>query len=164
MNAFPTSLVAPELSAEKVTEALKSNYTKYFLASASSTSGSNSSSSLGDDYLDIVLDNLDSRFAYMESVMHDLGVAIPDQVLSTLTTINDVQNYYLTKVVAIQFNEKLPDAIYLDPNDFEGMNITIVDVAQERREKRAKWKSLLKEAKQAQVINKQATTSQKALN
>ncbi|ANB11360.1 hypothetical protein AWJ20_4166 [Sugiyamaella lignohabitans] len=153
VNAWPLKATAPELQETQVTEALQNAYNKHF------TSSNDTSAS----YLDQSLDDLNLRFSYTKEVSRELSVIIPDAVLSKVQTIGDVYEYLTTKVAGRRYDENQPEAIYLDPKEFEGLNITIRDAISEKRNKKLRFKEALAGARNAEKA-RQEELLQKALN
>lgn len=92
--------------------------------------------------------NLSQRLDAIKKISAELKLAIPDTVLSRATSQESVTEYLQS--VARPFDEKIPDAIYLNPEDFVGTNITISDPVAESKERRKRYKQLLRDAKVAQ--------------
>ena len=94
------------------------------------------------------LSNLSQRFQAIKSLSESLNLAIPDSVLSKVESTQDAVEYL--KSVARPYNEKTPDAVYLNAEDFKDTNITISDPAAERKARRKHYKSLVRQARQAE--------------
>lgn len=140
-SPWPIKLVAPELTSEAVMNALETNYAKIVEPKLTEKPA---------DWKSAKLDDLQLRFDFSKAVIAELQVSIPDRVLSQLSTIGDIHDYYLDQVVGRIFNEKLPDAVYFNNEDFEGTNVTFVDADKEKKESKLRWKRLVQEAKEQQ--------------
>jgi hypothetical protein len=138
VNPWPVRTVAPNLTLEKVEEALRNAYETVIGGKADANIG------------EISLLNLRTRFDFIKHVNKVLKVAIPDVEISKMSSIADVGQYYTKRVINREFNEWEPEAIYLKPEDFEGYNVTIVDAQAERAKIRDKRKSLLQAARKAE--------------
>lgn len=140
-NPWPTKLNNSELSIEQVENALLKNYTEIIQPTLNTSV---------EDWMKTELNDLKLRFDYTKAVISQLNVSIPDRVLSEMNQISDLYDYYVDNVVGKIVNEKLPDAIYFDPNEFEGTNITFVDADKEKKDSKQRWKNLVKQAKDKQ--------------
>lgn len=140
-NPWPIKLVAPELTTEAVVNALETNYAKIVEPKLTKKPT---------DWKSAKLDDLQLRFDFSKAVIAELQVSIPDRVLSQMSTIGDIHNYYLDQVVGRIFDEKLPDAVHFNNEDFEGTNITFVDADKEKKESKLRWRRLVQEAKEQQ--------------
>lgn len=95
--------------------------------------------------------NLQTRFAAVKSVSKALNVGIPDHVLTSMRSVDDLKSYL--KSIACPYDERQPDAIYLRKEDFVGTNITLVDVVADRRSRKARYEEMLKKARELQQEN-----------
>ena len=135
VNAWPMKATLPELDAAAVEQVMKEVFTKMV--------GEGSS----DGFLLTPLTDLNMRFQYTKSLSRELGVLIPDTVLSNIENVGDIKTFLLNKVAGKQFDENAPDAIYLDSEEFEGLNITIRDSMAERQARKENYKKLLRRAR-----------------
>lgn len=92
--------------------------------------------------------DLNARFEAFKQISKSLGVAIPDRVLTTCDSPELLKAYLQS--VSREYDEKQPDAIYLDRKEFQGLNITIEPTPKERRAVIKKTKQLIREAQKAQ--------------
>ncbi|KAG7846887.1 hypothetical protein KL941_002680 [Ogataea angusta] len=101
--------------------------------------------------LDLKLDDLALRFKLLKDVQIKFGTSIPDIKLSQLDSFDKIERYLLGKLdpKSQLFNEKVPDAVHLDPKEFEGTNITVGDYVFESQ-KRKEIKKLHRKAKKAE--------------
>ncbi|KAG7927175.1 hypothetical protein KL925_002546 [Ogataea polymorpha] len=100
---------------------------------------------------DLKLDDLALRFKLLKEVQIKFGTSIPDIKLSQLDSFDKIERYLLDKLdpKSQLFNEKLPDAVYLDPKEFEGTNITVGEYVFESQ-KRKEIRNLYQKAKNAE--------------
>ncbi|KAG7767647.1 hypothetical protein KL931_003460 [Ogataea haglerorum] len=100
---------------------------------------------------DIKLDDLALRFKILKDVQIKFGTSIPDIKLSQLDSFDKIERYLVAKLdpKSQLFNEKVPDAVHLDPKDFEGTNITVGEYVFESQ-KRKEVKKLYRKAKKAE--------------
>lgn len=129
-KAFPIAKHNAELTIEEVESVLGSSYKQVY---------GSEGQDLGQD--------LNKRFAYLKAVMQGLNTAIPEKYIIQFGSVEDVRTYFAGKVVGIEFNEKEPEAIYLNPEDFKGTNITLVDVVKSKKERKQKWDDLINQAR-----------------
>lgn len=81
------------------------------------------------------LREISTRFRVAKQFQELVGWVLPDRVLTTVTSTAALAQAYVAEVRVR--NEKLPDAIYLDPKEFEGTNVRIAGVV---RKGAAKWR------------------------
>lgn len=143
VGAFPTGQVNAELTAEAVEAAVGKAYAEVVLG------GDSSADSLPADWQAAEVADLTTRMRFLSHIQLALRTAIPDPQLALLASPAAVHAYFATKVVGRRYNEKEPDAIYLDPKDFEGTNIRIVDAPLSKRQQEAKWQALVEDARKA---------------
>ncbi|PRT56819.1 hypothetical protein B9G98_04439 [Wickerhamiella sorbophila] len=105
-------------------------------------------SAVSSAFAGVEFSNISQRFEAVKKLSQELQIAIPDAVLSRTTSKEYITGYL--ESVARPFDEKMPDAIYLNPEDFQGTNITISDPVAERKERRRRYAQLLQDAKRAQ--------------
>ncbi|KAG7797064.1 hypothetical protein KL929_002770 [Ogataea haglerorum] len=100
---------------------------------------------------DIKLDDLALRFKILKDVQIKFGTSIPDIKLSQLDSFDKIERYLVAKLdpKSQLFNEKVPDAVHLDPKEFEGTNITVGEYVFESQ-KRKEVKKLYRKAKKAE--------------
>lgn len=91
--------------------------------------------------------SIDEKFSFVKNIGKELRVSIPDPVVSRLNSVAEFQAYLCENVVDREFDERQPDAIYLDAKDFEGTNISIKDAITERYNKKQKFRDALRQAK-----------------
>lgn len=137
MNAWPVKQVAPKLTEQRIENALLDAYKTVFGGSGDQS-----------DFKNTPLNDLQLRFEYTKQVAKFMKCSIPDAVISRLGTINDIHNYYTYKVKGVHVNEKEPDALYLNKNEFPS-NVSIVDTVEDKRRQKKIWKNTLSKAKQA---------------
>lgn len=110
----------------------------------------------GEQWLsDIVFDDIKTRFLVFKQIQRELDIQIPDPELSRIGSAEMLFEYFLDKVHGVKrFNPKEPNAIYLDPQEFIGTNITLknggLSDAEVRKLKKQRWRELVKEAKSKQ--------------
>lgn len=92
------------------------------------------------DFADIT-----SRFQAVKQVTESLRIAVPDPVISTLSSADEFRTHLLRS--ARVYDERQPDAIYLSPEDYLGTNIVISDPTAERKAMRQKKHELLRKAR-----------------
>lgn len=97
---------------------------------------------------DLDFRNIEARFAAVKSISEQLSLAIPDAVFTKLNSTADLENHLHKS--AVPFDERQPDAVYLNPEDFVGLNITLSDPVAERRSRKRRTHEVIKEAKAAQ--------------
>lgn len=102
----------------------------------------------GSDLMAASLQDLTTRFNFIKEITPRLNVSIPDAVLTKATNVGDIFNYLEANVVGREFDEKQPDAVYLNPDEFEGLNVTFVDHGAESAKQAKKFKKLLDKAEE----------------
>lgn len=146
VNAFPIHQVNPEVTQQEVDVALYNAYSEVVLKNPSSADNI----TIPAEWVNTEITDLTVRLQFLKHIMKALNTAIADNKLVDLSSINALQGYFSTKAIGRKFNEKEPDAIYLDPNDFKGTNITILDAPISKKERLAKWQQLVEEARKAE--------------
>lgn len=124
-SAFPTNMYRSELTADSIAEAVAKAFPEG----------------------DASVVDISKRFAGIKDLTKHLKVAIPDSVFSSVRTVNDIKDHL--RSVSRKFDEKRPDAVYLDAKDFVGTNITISDPVVERRSRKQRYQELLNAARKA---------------
>lgn len=124
-SAWPTNLYRSELTADNIEHALQAAFPE-------------GDASVADIF---------KRFAGIKEITKTLNIAIPDSEFSSFKTVNNVKEHLLS--VSRKYDERQPDAVYLDAKDFVGTNITLSDPVMERRSRKERYQKLLKEARKA---------------
>lgn len=93
------------------------------------------------------LGSIQQKFDSFKAVSQKLKIAIPDPVLTQVNTISELKDYLIEHSRA--FDERQPDAIYLDQKDFIGTNVTIEDPVAERKAEKKRLNELVSKARQA---------------
>lgn len=101
---------------------------------------------------DITLNDLQKRFELIKQIQLDFGVKISDYELTTLNSLTKVEKYLNKKLLnPTRFNEKEPNAIYLDEDAFKGTNVSIKSYVSEAL-KEKKFNALLRQAKKLEKL------------
>lgn len=153
VNPWPLRYNNAKLSSEEVDSALKTAFQSVFQKDGADEA-TLASHSLAD---------LNLRFKFVKEVSRILDIAIPDKVLSTSITIGGIKQYLHDNVVGVQFDEKNPEAIYLDPKNYQGLNISFYDKKAEISKQKQRFTEAYQQAKQAE-IQRQREALEKALN
>ncbi|VVT54033.1 uncharacterized protein SAPINGB_P003873 [Magnusiomyces paraingens] len=141
-EAFPINTVAPTLDLAQVATAIR-------VAAGINTDTNNDSIEW---MKSVSLLDFGTRLDFTKRVARELGVAIPDSRLAEIVDAHDLYNYFETFVAGVHFNPKEPDAIYLDPKDYEGTNITILPKPLSKGEQKKKWGRLVAQARKARDV------------
>lgn len=146
-NAFPINTVSPDVDLELV----KSTIFRLSRPTKADAAAENAAAPEGEEWMKkIDLFDFHTRFLFVKSVSKALNIAVPDNQLGTLVDAHALYKYFSTKVAGHKYDPKRPDAIYLDPKEFEGTNITIVKKELSKGQEEKKWKQLVEKAKQAE--------------
>ncbi|CDK28613.1 unnamed protein product [Kuraishia capsulata CBS 1993] len=100
---------------------------------------------------DGALSDLSKRFTFLKQVQLEFGVAISDIKLTQLNNLHLVEDFVVSNLLGpkSRFNERFPNAIYLDPKEFEGTNISVTKFVG-AKEKQKKFEKLVEQAKLAE--------------
>lgn len=156
VNPWPLKYNNARLTSQEVDSALKTAFQSTF-------NGSEAQAADGADLASYSLSDLNLRFQFAKEVSRVLDIAIPDKVLSTSITIGKIKQYLDDKVVGVQFDEKNPEAIYLDPKNYQGLNITFYDKKADISKQKQRFTEAYQKARQAEV-ERQREVLEKALN
>lgn len=91
--------------------------------------------------------SIKQKFESFKSVSEQLKIAIPDPVLNSVKSVAELRDYLIDH--SRPFDERQPDALYLDPKDFVGTNIIIEDPVAERKLEKKRMNELVAKARQA---------------
>jgi RNase H-fold protein (predicted Holliday junction resolvase) len=142
VEAFPISQVNSELTGEQVQAALVKAYNEINAAAVESIS---------EEIASKTFEDFNARLQFLKSVEKTLKTAVSDSKIIELDSIQAIANHFNNFVIGRQFNEKEPDAIYLNPEDFKGTNITLVDESLSTKKAKSKtWDRLVEQARKAQ--------------
>lgn len=147
VKGFPIKAVNPQVTGPQVDAALYQAYAEVVLGQKPDGAVD---SSIPAEWVNAEISDLSTRLEVLKHVMVSLNTAIPDSKLVELSTLGALQTYFSTKVIGRQFNDKEPDAIYLNPADFEGTNITVLDAPLSKKATRAKWQKLVDDARKVE--------------
>lgn len=147
-GAFPISSISPDVSLE----AVKSTIYNISQNNATPENTPNSSSiPEGTEWMkQIDLLDFNTRFQFVKAVSRALNIAVPDSQLANIVNAEALYTYFSTQVAGYHYDPKRPDAIYLNPEEFEGTNITILPKPLSPKQREEKWQHLVEEAKNAE--------------
>lgn len=144
-NAFPINTVSPAVDLELV------KATIYRLSQKKPAADAELQVPEGLDWMKkIELIDFPSRFFFVKAVSKALNIAVPDNQLGSILDAHALYSYFATKVAGHHYDPKRPDAIYLDPKDFEGTNISIAPKTLTKAQEQKKWNKLVEQAKAAE--------------
>lgn len=149
VKGFPIRAVNPNVTGPQVDAALYRAYAEVVLGQKLDAAAGEGNS-IPAEWVQAEITDLTVRLEVLKHVMLSLNTAIPDSKLVELSTLGALQTYFSTKVIGRQFNDKEPDAIYLNPADFEGTNITVLDAPVSKKAARAKWQKLVDDARKVE--------------
>ena len=122
-------------------------YNKFYLRN------SNESPISLESFESINLNDLYQRFIFIKQVQIKFGIEISDLKLTQLNNLLKLKNHLVRELnpSKIELNEKLPNAIYLNPEEFIGTNISIGDHIFEKQ-KSKHFKKLIKKANKLESV------------
>lgn len=139
-GAFPVHTHKPELDMETVTAAIAE------AAGVELAAGADEASIRG-ALAAHALPEFGARLAFVAAVSRALGVAVPDSRLAALVDAAALRDHFAAHVAGVHYNPREPDAIYLNPADYEGSNITILPTPATKADRKKRWNKLVAEAR-----------------
>ncbi len=98
------------------------------------------------DILNYELSDLSKRFEIFKNIQKFTGYDISDYIISKSKTINDIKIYFTKNIInKPKFDDLLPNAIHLNPEEFEGSNVRVIKFIN-GKEKKKRYQSLLRNA------------------
>lgn len=98
--------------------------------------------------------DIKSRFLFAKGVQSQSGYEVPDHVLTSMKTGNDIKNYFNEEVFSgklARFKASEPDAIHLTQESYQAPNIRVVDNSVPIKERKQKLKTILSTVKQLEA-------------